>query len=244
MNKYELVEETKEYFGRTLHRIRAVRDFGSVAGGELGGWIEKEENLSHDGDCWIYDNAKAFDNARVFENAEVFGSVTIQNEAAIYGDAVIYGGALIERHAVVSGNARILHLAVVTDNARIYQDSIVLGKARVQDGAVIAGSACIGGNAIISGCVCIRTSCCIRAGYLMSNRDFITITPIGSESGVLTAYMVEKDIQVTRGCFTGSLAEFAKAVERRHRDNQYGRSYRAAVEFIHSHFTEAEVRQS
>ena len=45
MKKYELTEETFTVFGKTLYRIRAVRDFGSVKTGEFGGYIETEENL-------------------------------------------------------------------------------------------------------------------------------------------------------------------------------------------------------
>lgn len=55
--KYEFTGEIKKWIGRTLHRIRAVRDFGDVKAGDLGGWIEKESNLSHDGDAWVYGNA-------------------------------------------------------------------------------------------------------------------------------------------------------------------------------------------
>ena len=37
---------------RTVYRIKALRDFGDVKTGQLGGWIEKESNLSHDGNCF------------------------------------------------------------------------------------------------------------------------------------------------------------------------------------------------
>lgn len=47
--KYEMTDETKIVNGRRLHRIKALRDFGSVKAGELGGWIQCEENLSHEG---------------------------------------------------------------------------------------------------------------------------------------------------------------------------------------------------
>ena len=43
---------------RTLCRIKALKDFGDVKAGDLGGYIEDYKNLSHDGNCWIYDNAK------------------------------------------------------------------------------------------------------------------------------------------------------------------------------------------
>lgn len=70
--KYELTDETQEWNGRTLHRIRALADFGDVKAGELGGWIEKEENLSHNGNAWVYGDAQVCNNARVYGNAGIF----------------------------------------------------------------------------------------------------------------------------------------------------------------------------
>lgn len=60
MKKYEFTDETKEFCGRTLHRIRAVRDFGDVSAGEVGGWIEDGVNLSHYGDAWVYGAARVY----------------------------------------------------------------------------------------------------------------------------------------------------------------------------------------
>ena len=80
MKKYELTEETVTVYGKTLYRIRAVRDFGSVKTGEFGGYIEKEENLSHFdnawvcGDAWVFGNARVYDDAWVSGNAEVFNT--------------------------------------------------------------------------------------------------------------------------------------------------------------------------
>lgn len=71
MKKYELTEETVKVSEITLYRIRAVRDFGSVKTGDLGGYIEKEENLSHFGDAWVSGNAKVFGNTWIFGNAKV-----------------------------------------------------------------------------------------------------------------------------------------------------------------------------
>lgn len=74
MKKYELTEETFTVFGKTLYRIRAVRDFGSVKTGEFGGYIEKEENLSHFGNAKVYGDARVSGNAWVYGNAEVFNT--------------------------------------------------------------------------------------------------------------------------------------------------------------------------
>ena len=61
MKKYEILMDKKntiEFEGRTLYRIRALRDFNDVKKGNIGGYIESESNLSQEGDCWVYDNAK------------------------------------------------------------------------------------------------------------------------------------------------------------------------------------------
>lgn len=79
MKKYELTEETVTVYGKTLYRIRAVRDFGSVKTGEFGGYIEKEENLSHFGNAWVSGNAKVSGNARVSGNAKVCGNAEVSN---------------------------------------------------------------------------------------------------------------------------------------------------------------------
>ena len=63
--KYELTNETQVFFGRTLYRIRALISFGNVKAGDLGGWIEKEENLAQDGDAWVSGDARVYGNAWV-----------------------------------------------------------------------------------------------------------------------------------------------------------------------------------
>ena len=93
MKKYELTEETVTVYGKTLYRIRAVRDFGSVKTGEFGGYIEKEENLSHFGNAWVYGNAKVYGDARVSGDARVF------DNAWVYGNAEVFN----TRHFFVQG---------------------------------------------------------------------------------------------------------------------------------------------
>ena len=59
--KYELTDETMEWEGHTLHRIKALRDFNDVKAGDLGGWVESEDNLSQYEKCWLCDNARIYD---------------------------------------------------------------------------------------------------------------------------------------------------------------------------------------
>ena len=82
MKKFELTSETKiNIFGKKLFRIKALISFGSVEEGETGGWVEKEDNLSHSGNAWVFDNAEVSDNARVFDNAWVFGNARVSDNA-------------------------------------------------------------------------------------------------------------------------------------------------------------------
>ena len=81
--KYKLTEETINVEGTTLYRIEALRDFSDVKKGDKGGYIEKEENLSHYDNCWVYEDAMVCGNAQVCGCAEVYG------KARICGDAVI-----------------------------------------------------------------------------------------------------------------------------------------------------------
>ena len=47
MKKYKILKT-----GKNKGRIKALRSFMNVSKGDVGGFVEKEENLSHEGDCW------------------------------------------------------------------------------------------------------------------------------------------------------------------------------------------------
>ena len=88
MKKFELTSEfITNIFGTKLFRIKALIEFGNVKAGELGGFVEKEENLSQDGNAWVYDSARVYDNARVYGNAWVCGDARVCGDACVYGDA-------------------------------------------------------------------------------------------------------------------------------------------------------------
>ena len=93
MKKYEFTGETKSYKGRTLHRIKALRDFRDVKAGDIGGWIEKKKNLSQKGDCWVYTDAKIYGNAKIGGNTKVYGDAKVYSDAEIKttNDYIIIG---------------------------------------------------------------------------------------------------------------------------------------------------------
>lgn len=66
MKKFELTAEfVTNIFWKKLFRIKALVAFCDVEKGELGGFIEKEDNLSHSGDAWVYGDAQGLRQCRL-----------------------------------------------------------------------------------------------------------------------------------------------------------------------------------
>lgn len=83
MKKYELTTDTKSIFGKRYFRIRALVDFGNVSKGDLGGYIESEDNLSND---------------------TGYGNAWVGGEAYVGGDAWVVGEARVDGEAYVDSN--------------------------------------------------------------------------------------------------------------------------------------------
>lgn len=72
MKKFEFTGETKILSnGTILHRIKALVEikpgYSIVKAGDLGGWIEKEQNLSQDGNAWVYGDARVGSDSYVYK---------------------------------------------------------------------------------------------------------------------------------------------------------------------------------
>ena len=202
-DKYKLTTNTKEVYGRVLYRIKALKDFGDIVKGELGGWVEAEKNLQVSGNAWVYGNAQVsgnagvFGNARVYGNAQVYGDARVSGNAQVYGDAQVFGNAWVSGDAGVYGDALVYGNALVSGNAGVYGDARVYGNARVYSDALF------------------------------------WISKIGSENGTLTAFLdKDQNLCVTRGCFCGTLKEFKKAVKEKHENTALGLEYKAAIKLI------------
>ena len=115
MNKYAFTGKTKDLAnGTKVHQIRALKDIGlHVKAGDIGGWIESEHNLSHEGDCWVTENAVVCGCARVFENARICDSAMIRMFAKIHGNAVISSDIIISTDANISSGRDFLHVGPI-----------------------------------------------------------------------------------------------------------------------------------
>lgn len=148
--KYELIDD-KMPPRKGLKRIKALRSFGGVTKGEIGGYVESDANLSHDGLCWVADAAMVYGMAEVLDDAQVFGQARVYDTAKVAGNAVICDHAKIHQSASVFDHAYILNGADVFGTAKVRGRSHVADRAKVFDYAVVGDSASIRGNAIVRG---------------------------------------------------------------------------------------------
>lgn len=207
MKKYELTTETLQLAGRTLHRIKALRDFGSVKAGELGGWIESEENLSQADNAWVYNNAKVFDKARIYGDAAVSDNATVCDNAIVYDNAEVSDYADVFENAIVFGHAKVYGFT------RIFGNAIVLGNAILFGHAKVYGKATINGNAKVHDAV-----------------DYIVFKNFWSSGRYFT--WTRSNNMWSVGCFYGTGEELIKKA---YSDSEIsGREYERVVRYVES----------
>jgi len=118
--KYEILKDRSLTMnGSEIYRIKALKDFGDVKAGDIGGYVASEENLSHEGPCWVYDIAMVYHSAKVKDNAIVRGNAHVYNEAQVLHNAIVEGHARVFGYSSVFGNAQ------VKDNARVCNKGII-----------------------------------------------------------------------------------------------------------------------
>lgn len=188
--KFELTDEKIMWEGRTLYRIKALKDFYDVRVGDLGGFVEKDSNLSQWDNCWIYNNAKVYGNAIIRDNAEVCNDAEIYNNALICcyamicDNAEIYGSAKIRDCVKIYGNARISDNAEIYNRAEVYDDAVVCGNAEVYGATKVYDKAIVYGNTKVYGCA-----------------------EVYGAAAVFDYAEVNKEMKISNGCFTKNTIE-------------------------------------
>lgn len=269
MKKYELTSEMKDHICYKLHRIRALKDFGSVKAGDLGGWIEKEENLSQDNIAWVFDEAKVYGNAKVSDCAEVhnnawiYGSAKVSGHAKVSDDVNICGNAHIRGNACVSNEAEIYGSVIVCDNARVFENAKIYGYAKIYDRVTIHeyakvydyvqifGKANIHGHAIINGNTFVSekaeicgVNICGKINIcgdakVFSERDYIVFKNFWSSGRYFTWTRSNNMWKV--GCFYGTGKEL---IEKAYADSEEsGREYERVVKYVESILTDKQLKQ-
>ena len=106
-----------------LRRVRALISVNEqVEAGELGGYVQSEDNLSQEGSCWIYDRAVCCEDAVVSGDARICDDAVVRGSALVTGDARMFEWASAEgncciKSGEISRNARVAGEAVISANA-------------------------------------------------------------------------------------------------------------------------------
>ena len=152
--KYELLKNDTVTApnGKTLYRIKSLINFGVVVAGSLGGYIEKEDNLAHSGNAWVYgdalvsDNAQVYGDAQVYGNARVYGNALVSDNAQVYGDARVYGNAQVYGDALVSDNARVCSKKDLVWFSNVGTEYGTLTVFKTKEGKLFASRGCFKGT--------------------------------------------------------------------------------------------------
>ena len=159
-----------------LLRIIALRRFSDVRKGEEGGLIEKEENLSQEGDCWVYRDAEVFGEAEVYDDACIAGNARVYDNAKVFGKARVWEYSCVGGEAEVFGDALVRGGAKVYDNAEVFGHALVRGNARIYENAKISGNTWVYENAYISGNVKLYSTGSNIATSIKNNKDYVILT--------------------------------------------------------------------
>lgn len=226
--KYELTNEIMCFDGVTLHRIKALKNFGDVKAGELGGWVESENNLSQYGNCWIDIEAKAYKNAEIKDDA------VITRHAVISDNATIYGNAYISGETVIGGFAYIYNDTEIFGNSVIDGEAILYGKVRVFDAKIT--DAKIRDNVVIDsssvqGRVTLEGKAYISKGAIVHKMDdFIVFKNFWSSGRYFT--WTRSNNKWSVGCFHGTGEELIKKAYQDSKKS--GREYERVVRYVES----------
>ena len=237
MKKFELTSEfITNILGTKLFRIKALVEFGNVKAGDLGGYVEKEENLSHEGNAWVCGNAEVCGDARVYGNAWVYGDARVYGNAEVCGDARVYGNARVYGDARVYGNARVCGDARVYGNAWVCGNAEVCGDARVYGNAWVYGDAWVYGNARVCGDARVYGN-----AEVSSNDDYAIGQGFGSEHRATTFFRTKSgEIGVKCGCFYGTLSEFRKKVVETHGETKKAKEYLMLADLMEFRFSDSD----
>lgn len=180
--KYEFTGKTMKHDCRILHQIRRISD------GKIGGWIEKEDNLSQEGSCWVDDNAKVDCNAKVYGNAKVYDNAWVSDKAQVFDDARVYGNAKVGYGAWVYDKVKVYGHAKIYGKARVYNNAEVYGNTEVYSYVEIYGNVKITGGKYTNGKFSCNKDLLNYSESKRVTRDFINKIEYSNKLTIQTEY--------------------------------------------------------
>jgi acetyltransferase-like isoleucine patch superfamily enzyme len=171
------------------------------------------------GGGWSHRTATIGKYAQIGERATIGEVVKIGDRATIGAWATIGDRVTIVDRVTIGEQVKIGDRATIGEHATIGE------RAKIGEGVKIGDRATIGEHATIG------ERARIGEGATINRHRYLCIVGVGSSMGTLMAYPRDGHIEVTRGCFVGTLDEFA-ARAAVHKDEDCRESYAAIVAAI------------
>ena len=195
------------------YRIVLAPDRRPEAGSKAGGLVDGPGVLPHWGTAWITNtclvkSVRLWDNTLVRANSTIVGFPDGRKMSTIDAEYISQSHLYLLKDSFINGR----HL----DNVKL-SGGVVMCRGSVLTDSTINLS-------MPKGYVRIPEGTSLKSANLTANVNgqlpFVTVGPIGSESGQLTVWKddVLTGIRVRRGCFTGTVEEFLEANEKTHKD--------------------------
>jgi len=238
MKKFSVTSNTITKYGRSLYQIKANFDFDEVKKGDLGGWIESEKSLGDD--VWIYSDAYVFKEA-IIHGGEIRGGMILGGE--IHGGKVWSGdirggvirGGLINGGDVWGGEIRggtilggLIHGGLIHGGlilgGEIFSGAILDGEIRggeIRGGTILDGE--IRGGVLRGGVI---------QGGVIEKDNHIGFDNVSTGHWYLFAYIIDKKIRISCGCFNGTIDAFYMGVEKTHGDDEHGQFFKLLRQVI------------
>lgn len=122
-----------------LYRIQALKTFTKsgkcgpvIHVGELGGYVETEDNLSQQGSCWIFDKAKIKDSGRVLDDAYVYDNAMVSRNAIVRGRSVMRGYCFVTNKSVII-DSTLEGNVIVNGHSTIHSGAYLYGEIGVDE---------------------------------------------------------------------------------------------------------------
>lgn len=178
----EVILTSKKYINnRLVIKEHILKQIIRLSDGLIGGYIESEENLSHSGTCFVYDNAMLCGNVIVTDNASVFGNAFLQGDVLLSGKSKVYENALLIGNIKIGKSTSIYGYAFIYSANKteeyiniygyiqIYNNAVIYDRVNIEGSVSIFGNSFVATNTTLKGRISIGDKVIVYGSYIEDN---------------------------------------------------------------------------
>ena len=169
--------------GVTVYRIKALIDFDDIKAGDLGGYIEKEENLQ------VYSSLLNPGWYSYYTEINNVRASWVYDNACVYGDSYVYAGGRVKGYSIVY-NSHIL------DNSTIDGDSSIFN-SKVSWESTIVGDSFISNSELEN----------------VTIEDFVSLYTVQMKKSTVKGYTSIQDSEILKSTIIDSVINNIKTIQ-------------------------------